>query len=126
MNLIPRLSSIRCSRGAVYDVILDLRPSSPTFGKWEAFELTEVNRAMLYIPAGCAHGYQTLTDSAELFYQMSGKYVKEAERGVRWNDPSFAIIWPEVSGRILSEKDESWPDFSLRHDLGHHPRNICV
>lgn len=105
---------IRCFRGAIYDVILDLRPESPTFGNWAAFELTEENRTMLYIPEGCAHGYQTLTDNTELFYQMSERYVKESERGVRWNDPSFDIRWPEERNLILSFKDESWPDFPLR------------
>jgi len=85
---------IRCPAGAIYDVAIDLRPSSATFRKWEAVELTAENRRMFYIPEGCAHGFQTLEDSAEVFYQMSEVYAPDHARGVRWNDPAFGIEWP--------------------------------
>jgi dTDP-4-dehydrorhamnose 3,5-epimerase len=99
---------VRCFRGAVYDVIIDLRPGSATCGKWIGVELTEANRTMLYVPEGFAHGFQTLTDDAELFYQVSRFYHREAERGIRWDDPTFAIEWPGAEERIISEKDRSW------------------
>jgi dTDP-4-dehydrorhamnose 3,5-epimerase len=103
---------VRCTRGAVYDVIVDLRPRSATFKKWTAVELTAENRRALYVPKGFAHGYQTLTDRTETLYQVSEFYAPEAERGVRWNDPAFEIEWPDAETRILSEKDRSWPDFA--------------
>jgi dTDP-4-dehydrorhamnose 3,5-epimerase len=102
---------IRCTRGAVYDVIVDLRPDSPTQTHWIGVDLTAENRRMLYVPEGFAHGYQTLVDETETFYQVSAAYAPEAERGVRWDDPSFSIVWPDPEGAILSEKDSSWPDF---------------
>ncbi len=103
---------VRCIRGAIFDVIIDLRPESPTFKKWQSFLLNEDNRHILYIPAGFAHGFQTLSDHAELFYQMSAPYVSSLARGVRWNDPAFAISWPDPSP-ILSAKDQIFPDFPL-------------
>ncbi len=102
---------IRCTRGAVYDVIVDLRPDSPTQTHWIGVDLTAENRRMLYVPEGFAHGYQTLVDETETFYQVSAAYAPEAERGVRWDDPSFSSVWPDPEGAILSEKDSSWPDF---------------
>ncbi len=101
---------VRCTRGAVYDVALDLRPESPTFRRWTATELTAENRRALYIPEGCAHGFLTLEDNTEVFYQMSESYHPEAARGVRWNDPAFGIVWPaEVT--VISERDRCYPDF---------------
>jgi dTDP-4-dehydrorhamnose 3,5-epimerase len=102
---------VRCTRGAIYDVIIDLRPSSPTFKRWVSAELTADNRRMLYIPEGFAHGLQTLVDDTEVLYQMSEFYVPEAARGVRWDDPAFDIRWPPVEGRVMSEKDRTYPDF---------------
>ncbi len=103
---------VRCTRGAVYDVIIDLRPESPTYKQWLGVELTADNYKMLYVPEGFAHGYQTLTDDAEVFYQVSQFYTPASERGVRWDDPAFGIEWPETDTRIISDKDESWPDYA--------------
>ncbi|MFH1618763.1 MAG: dTDP-4-dehydrorhamnose 3,5-epimerase [bacterium] len=101
---------VRCTMGAIYDVILDLRPESPTLRQWAAVELNAENRKMLYIPEGLAHGFQTLTADAEVFYQMAEFYHPECARGVRWDDPAFGIKWP-LSDRIMSEKDLNYPDF---------------
>ena len=98
---------VRCTRGAIYDVIVDLRPSSPTFKQWIAEELTEANRRMLYIPEGFAHGFQTLADHTEVSYQMSEFYHPECARGVRWDDPAFKIDWP-VADVIVSKRDQSY------------------
>ncbi len=103
---------VRCTMGAVFDVIIDLRPHSPTFKKWFAVELTAENRHMVYIPKGFLHGFQSLADNSEVFYQMSEFYCAENARGFRWNDPVFAIEWPEIGHRIISEKDRSYADFS--------------
>src|SRR5262245_63000817 len=86
---------VRCTTGAVFDVAVDLRPDSPTRGRWVGVELTAENRRALYIPCGCAHGYQTLTDNSEVFYLVSAFYNAESARGVRWDDPAFGIVWPE-------------------------------
>lgn len=103
---------VRCVRGAIYDVIIDLRPESPTFGQWVGVELTEDNYRMLYVPEQFAHGFQTLTDDADVAYQVSEFYTPGAERGIRYNDPAFAIEWPlEVT--VISQKDQNWPDFRL-------------
>lgn len=102
---------IRCTRGSVYDVAVDLRRESPTFRRWVARELREDEPVMLYIPQGVAHGFQTLEDDTELFYQMSAFYRADAATGVRWDDPAFGICWPPAHRRIISEKDRSWPDF---------------
>jgi dTDP-4-dehydrorhamnose 3,5-epimerase len=102
---------VRCTRGAIYDVIVDLRPDSPTFMRWMAIDLTAENRRMLYIPEGFAHGYQTLVDETETYYQVSEFYEPASERGVRWDDPAFGIVWPHAERRIISEKDRLWPDF---------------
>ena len=102
---------VRCTDGAIYDVIVDLRPGSPTFTRWTATELTAENRRMFYIPAGFAHGFQTLQDNVEVLYQMSEYYHPESACGVRWDDPAFKITWPE-GPRLISDRDRSFPDFS--------------
>jgi dTDP-4-dehydrorhamnose 3,5-epimerase len=104
---------VRCVRGAIWDVGVDLRPDSPTYCHWHAVELTADNRRAYYQPAGFAHGFQTLTDDAEVQYMMGHVYVPEASDGVRWDDPAFGIAWPEPQGeRTISEKDLAYPDFS--------------
>lgn len=103
---------IRATRGAVFDVIVDLRPDSPTYRRWAGFELSAENGRAVYVPEGFAHGYQTLTDGAETFYLVSEFYAPGAERGVRWDDPAFGIEWPDPANAILSEKDASWPDWT--------------
>ena len=100
---------VRCTRGAIFDVMVDLRPRSPTFLGWLGVELTEHNRRMLYVPEGFAHGYQALEDNTEVFYQVSESYHPECERGARWNDPAFGIRWP-LPDPILSAKDQGFPD----------------
>jgi dTDP-4-dehydrorhamnose 3,5-epimerase len=102
---------VRCTRGAIYDVIVDLRPASQTFGEWIAVELTADNRQTLYVPEGFAHGYQTLQRDTEVWYQMSAPHAPEAARGFRWDDPRFRIEWPPAARRVMSERDRSWPDF---------------
>jgi dTDP-4-dehydrorhamnose 3,5-epimerase len=102
---------VHCPRGAIYDIIVDMRPDSPTYLEWIAVELTAENRKMIYIPGGFAHGYQTLVDNTEVFYQVAQFYAPKFERGFRWDDPAFQIEWPETSHLILSEKDRAWPDF---------------
>jgi dTDP-4-dehydrorhamnose 3,5-epimerase len=101
---------VRCTAGAVYDVVVDLRPDSPTFHRWIGVELSACNRRMLYIPKNFAHGFQTLEDNTEMFYQMSTRYTAEAARGARYNDPAFGITWP-LAVAMISDKDRSWPDF---------------
>jgi dTDP-4-dehydrorhamnose 3,5-epimerase len=101
---------VRCTMGAICDVIIDLRPDSATFKKWMAVELSSANRRMLYIPEGFAHGFLTLQDQSEVFYQMSEFYVPELARGVRWNDPAFGIEWP-ISVSVMTDKDRTFPDF---------------
>jgi dTDP-4-dehydrorhamnose 3,5-epimerase len=103
---------VRCVRGAIFDVAVDLRAGSPTRCHWHGVELSAENRLAFYIPAGLAHGFQTLTDDCEVIYQMGHHYVPEAARGVRWDDPAFAIEWPEPPAeRVISEKDRRYPDF---------------
>ncbi len=99
-----------CTRGAAYDVIVDLRRESSSFRQWAAFELSAQNRRMLYIPEGLAHGFQALEDHTDLFYLMSESYQEDLARGVRWNDPAFAIRWP-LGAPILSPRDAAYPDF---------------
>jgi dTDP-4-dehydrorhamnose 3,5-epimerase len=101
---------VRCTRGAIYDVIIDLRPASLTFKQHLAVVLSAESGKMLYVPEGFAHGFQTLEDDTEVFYQMSQFYAPEHGRGVRWNDPAFGIEWPEQE-RIILERDESYADF---------------
>ena len=101
---------VRCTQGAIYDVAVDLRRESPTFKDWVGVTLTAENRHMLYIPEGFAHGFLTLEDNAEIFYQMSEFYHPESARGIRWNDPAFGIKWP-AEVRVISERDRTYPDF---------------
>lgn len=101
---------IRCISGSIYDVIIDLRPESPTYKKWTGVELTAKNRKMLFVPEGFAHGFQTLEDHAEVFYQVSQFYTPGAESGVRYSDPEFAITWP-LKVSVISEKDAGWQDY---------------
>jgi dTDP-4-dehydrorhamnose 3,5-epimerase len=104
---------VRCARGTIYDVVVDLRPESPTYRRWVGVELTGDGCRMLYVPEGCAHGFQTLEDDSEVVYQVSQFYTPDAERGVRYNDPCFNIVWPlEVT--VVSAKDRSWPDYGAR------------
>lgn len=101
---------VRCLRGAIWDCALDLRPESPTYGQWDGVELTAENRKMIYVPKGFAHGFYTLTDDAEVFYLVDEFYSAELERGVRWNDPRFAIAWPGEPA-VISDRDRAHPDF---------------
>jgi dTDP-4-dehydrorhamnose 3,5-epimerase len=101
---------VRCVRGAIFDVAVDLRPNSPTYRDWHGVQLSADNRLAFYLPAGLAHGFQTLTDNSEVLYQMGDPYIPEAGRGVRWDDPAFGIEWPVLEGeRTISEKDSSYP-----------------
>jgi dTDP-4-dehydrorhamnose 3,5-epimerase len=103
---------VRCVRGAIWDVGVDLRPDSDTYTEWHAVELSADNRRGLYLPAGLAHGFQTLTDDCEVQYLMGQVHVPEAAHGVRWDDPAFAIAWPQPHGpRTISARDARWPDF---------------
>lgn len=104
---------VRCTRGAIYDVILDLRENSKTFMNWISLEINENNFYMIYVPEGCAHGYQTLENNTEVIYHMSVPYVPEFYHGVRWNDSAFNIKWPYPTNIIISEKDKNYPDFKL-------------
>jgi dTDP-4-dehydrorhamnose 3,5-epimerase len=107
----PKL--VRCVRGAIYDVALDLRTDSPAYCSWFAAELDPDGGRMLFVPAGVAHGFQTLADGSEVLYQMGYEFVPEATRGVRWDDPAFGIEWPEPAGeRTISERDRTYPDFT--------------
>jgi dTDP-4-dehydrorhamnose 3,5-epimerase len=102
---------VRCTRGAVWDVIVDLRRTSSTFMQWFDAELTAENRTTLYVPEGCAHGYQTLVDGSEVTYLISYPWTPDAASGYRWDDPAFGIRWPEADERVISAKDRAWPDF---------------
>ena len=108
---------VRCTSGGVYDVIIDLRPDSPSYMGWIGVELTAENRRALYVPEGFAHGYQTLSDGTETYYQVSAPYTPAAERGVRWDDPVFGIEWPPAAERVISEKDRAWPDYQRGFEL---------
>jgi dTDP-4-dehydrorhamnose 3,5-epimerase len=101
--------TIRCIRGAIFDVIVDLRPSSPSYLQWFGVVLSAENGAALYVPEGLAHGFQTLEDHTEVFYLTNKVYAPAAERGVRWDDPAFGIAWPDADIRIMSERDRNWP-----------------
>ena len=104
---------VRCTRGAIYDVIIDLRRESSTYLEWIGVELTAENRKMLYVPEGFAHGYQTLEDDTEVFYQVSQFYSPESERAVRWDDSTFSIEWRVSDNLMISERDRSWPDYVM-------------
>jgi dTDP-4-dehydrorhamnose 3,5-epimerase len=101
---------VRCTRGAAWDVVVDLRAGSPTFRGWTGIEINAENRIAVYVPAGCGHGFQTLCDDTELFYQMSEYYDPESAGGIRWNDPVLSIDWP-VTPVIVSERDSALPGF---------------
>jgi dTDP-4-dehydrorhamnose 3,5-epimerase len=107
----PEIKLVRCTRGAIYDVVVDVRPNSSTFGHWAAFELSPAKSEMLYIGAGFAHGFQTLEGDSEVFYQMSDFYVPDLARGIRWNDPKVGIEWP-LANPVLSERDQLLPVLS--------------
>jgi dTDP-4-dehydrorhamnose 3,5-epimerase len=102
---------VRCTAGAIHDVIIDLRPSSPTFKRHLGVTLSAENRRMLYVPEGFAHGFQTLADDTEVFYQISEYYSPGHTRGVRWDDPAFGIAWPD-DDRIIIGRDREYPDFA--------------
>lgn len=109
---------VRCVKGAIFDVIVDLRRESPCFGGWEAFELTAENRRSLYVPRGMAHGFQTLVDGSEVYYQISTPFEPDARRGVVWSDPELAIPWPQAQ-RTISQADRELPAFSaVRRAMG--------
>ncbi len=101
---------VRCIKGSIVDIIVDLRPDSPTYKKWEAFELSAENRKELFVPRGFAHGFQTMEDDVEVTYLVSNFYTPEAESGVRHDDPAFGIEWP-LPVTVMSDKDKSWPLF---------------
>ena len=103
---------VRCTAGAIYDVVIDLRPDSPTYAKWFAAELTARNRRTIYVPKGVAHGFQTLRPDTEVLYHISEAYIPQLAGGVRWNDPLFAIDWPRVP-TVISDRDSSYPDLSV-------------
>lgn len=107
---------VRCIKGALYDVIIDLRENSSTFGKWFGTELTADNRKMMVVPQGFAHGFLTLYDNTEVFYLVTEYYSPESERGIRWNDPKFNINWP-IEPRTISDKDNNHPDFDPQFHL---------
>ena len=106
----PEAKLVRCTRGAIYDVVVDLRSDSPTFKKWIGISITSTDRNMVYVPVGCGHGFLTMDDETEVFYQMSEFYHPELARGARWDDPAFRIAWPrEVE--VISERDRTYPSF---------------
>ena len=102
---------VRCTSGAIYDVIIDLRPDSPTYLQWVGAELTADNHKMLFVPESFAHGFQTLQDNTEVTYQVTQFYTPGSERGIRWNDKAISIEWP-VDVAVISDKDKNWPDFT--------------
>ena len=101
----------RCTRGAIFDVVVDVRAGSPTRGQWFGIELTADDGTMVYVPAGCAHGYQTLADGAEMYYLTSARYAPGSATGVRFDDPAFGIAWP-APVTIVSDQDRNWPEFA--------------
>jgi dTDP-4-dehydrorhamnose 3,5-epimerase len=108
---VQQIKTVRVTRGAVFDVVVDLRGDSPTFGQWVGTELSADNRRLLYVPAGLAHGYQTLRDDTDVFYFASAPYSPAHEAGVRWNDPAFAVEWPLGAPAVISPRDAGYPDF---------------
>lgn len=104
---------IQCTLGAIFDVIVDLRPDSPTYMRWLSEELSGENYKMVYVPKGCAHGFQSLADNTEVYYLVSAFYAPEAEGGVRYDDPAFEIDWP-LPVTDISEKDRNWPDYQYQ------------
>src|SRR5436190_14882982 len=106
------IKMVKCIAGKINDTIIDLRSDSPTFLKWISIELSAENRRMLYIPEGFAHGFQTLADHSEVFYQMAEFYAPDYARGVLWNDPAFGIEWPEAP-QVIAARDQAYPDFGV-------------
>ena len=102
---------VRCTQGAIVDVIVDIRPESPTYLQWIAVELSADNMRMLYVPKGFLHGFQTLVEDSAVMYQVSGVYHPQSEMGASFDDPAFNITWPEVASRTISDKDQAWPRF---------------
>jgi dTDP-4-dehydrorhamnose 3,5-epimerase len=102
---------VRCTAGVIFDVIVDLRPDSPTYTEWLGVELEAERGNALYVPKGFAHGFQTLVDGTDVLYMISDRYVREAASGVRWDDPAFAIEWPHAAARTISDRDRAWPDY---------------
>jgi dTDP-4-dehydrorhamnose 3,5-epimerase len=102
---------IRCTMGAIFDVLIDLRRASPTRGRWVGFDLSATNRTTLYAPAGCAHGFLSLTDASEVLYLMGTRHEPGAARGARWNDPAFGIVWP-FEPVVMTDRDRTWPDWT--------------
>lgn len=102
---------VSCFSGSIFDVVVDLRPDSPTFKQWVSFELSAEEKNALYIPKGCAHGFQTLKDNTEVLYWMSEFYDETLARGIRWNDPAFRVQWPQNQSLIISDKDQQYPDY---------------
>ena len=105
----PEAKLVRCTAGGIYDVVVDLRPQSAKFKEWVGVTLTGANRHMLYVPEGCGHGFLTLEENTEVFYQMSEFYHSELARGVRWNDPALNIVWP-AAVEVISERDRTYPN----------------
>jgi dTDP-4-dehydrorhamnose 3,5-epimerase len=105
----PEAKLVSCIRGSAFDVAVDLRNGSPTYGRWTAAELSAENRRSIYIPAGCAHGFQTLEDETDLLYLISERYDASLQRGVRWDDPTIGVEWPAATARVISERDEQLP-----------------
>lgn len=104
----PEIKFVSCFKGSIFDVLVDIRKDSPTYLQWVATELSEANGKMLYIPSGVAHGFQTLEDDSVVYYQLGEFFMPEYYSGVRWNDPAFGIIWPEVANRVMNERDASY------------------
>lgn len=112
----PEAKFVRCIAGRVFDVCVDVRPGSPTYLSWVGVELSPANRRAVFVPAGCAHGWQALEPDSEVMYLVSSPYEPDIEIGARWNDPSFGIDWPVTADIVVSDKDRSWPDFATREE----------
>jgi dTDP-4-dehydrorhamnose 3,5-epimerase len=110
---LPEAKTVRCTRGSIYDVVLDLRPESPTFKCWTAVTLSAADRNAIYVPEGYAHGFLTLEDDTEVFYHISEFYRPELATGVRWNDPAFGIVWPSAV-EVISDRDNNYPNFESK------------
>ncbi|MEG1553045.1 MAG: dTDP-4-dehydrorhamnose 3,5-epimerase [Kiritimatiellia bacterium] len=107
----PEIKMVSCFKGAIYDVLVDIRPQSATYLQWVATELTEDNGKMLYVPSGVAHGFQTLKADTVVYYQLGEFFMPDYYGGVRWNDPKFKIVWPECENRIINERDAHYELF---------------
>jgi dTDP-4-dehydrorhamnose 3,5-epimerase len=118
-QLAPALEAklVRCTRGSVFDVVVDVRPTSPTFGSWYGTELSADNGRMLYLPEGCGHGCQSLEDGTEIYYMASSAFAPQHARGARFDDPAFAIRWP-LTVTAISDQDQNWPTFRGRDENG--------